>query len=194
MDVKKIMLAILPELEELEDVNFRQFSPPYPNLLKAFLESGEIGLSAFQKLAEETVGKEAVGQVLLSLLQYLLIRYRRFNEYSVVKPAIKVFLTLKGWLKENGFEEDWDRVLGSFIGYLVSMLPLIEERENRETALAYAKLIEDLTKEASEKLNDEYYDELLTRSKNLVMNMQATFEVTNAQEQPERSSSGPPRP
>jgi len=164
MKTKEALLAILPELEELNDVDFSQYAPPYPNLLTAFLESGEKGLPAFQRFAERAVGKEAVGQVLLSLLQYLLIRYRRFNEYTVVKPAVKVFLTLKGWLNENGFGEDWDRVLGSFIGYLVSMVPMIAEHEDKETALAYAKLIEDLAREASEKFNDEYYDELLKRA------------------------------
>ena len=164
MKTKKALLAILPELEELRDVDFRQYAPPYPNLLAAFLESGERGLPAFQKFAERAVGKEAVGQVLLSLLQYLLIRYRRFNEYTVVKPTVKVFLTLKGWLNENGFEEDWDRVLGSFIGYLVSMVPMIGEHEDKGLALAYARLIEDLAREASEKFNDEYYDELFKRA------------------------------
>ncbi|WP_297469637.1 hypothetical protein [Thermococcus sp.] len=163
MEVKEAIMAILPELEELDEVDFRQYSPPYPNLLKAFLESGKKGLPEFERFAESTVGKDAVGQILLSLLQYLLIRYRRFKDYSVVKPAIKVFLTLKGWLLENGFEKEWDRVLGSFIGYLVSMLPLIAEREEGDMALAYAKLIEDLTREASEKFDEEYYHELLER-------------------------------
>lgn len=163
MRTKEAIMAILPELEELEEVDFRQYAPPYPNLLKAFLESGEKGLPAFQRLAEETVGKEAVGHVLLSLLQYLLIRYRRFGEYAVVKPTVKVFLTLKGWLTENGLTEDWHRILGSFVGYLVTMLPIIAEHEDKETALAYAKLVEGLVEEASEKFNNEYYDELLTR-------------------------------
>ena len=164
MKTREALLAILPELEELTEVNFSQYAPPYPNLLTAFLESGEKGLIEFQRFAERAVGKEAVGQVLFSLLQYLLIRYRRFNKYTVVKPAVKVFLTLKGWLNENGFENDWNRVLGSFIGYLVSMVPMIVEHEDKETALAYAKLIEDLAREASEKFNNEYYDELLRRS------------------------------
>jgi len=164
MKIKEAVLSILPELEELKEVDFRQYAPPYPNLLTAFLESGENGLPAFQRFAEKVAGREVVGQVLLSLLQYLLIRYRRFNEYAVVRPAVKVFLTLKGWLKENGFEEDWDRVLSSFIGYFVSMVPMIAEHEDKETALAYAKLIEDLAREASEKFNDEYYDELLERA------------------------------
>jgi len=165
MKTKEAIMAILPELEELEEVDFRQYAPPYPNLLRTFLESGEKGLPAFQRLAEETVGKEAVGQFLLSLLQYLLIRYRRLGEYAVVKPAVKVFLTLKGWLTENGLTEDWHRVLGSFIGYLVTMLPLMAEHENRETALAYARLIESLVEEASEKFDDEYYDELLRQAR-----------------------------
>lgn len=168
MEVKKAIMAILPELEELEDVDFRQFSPPYPNLLKAFLESGKVGLPEFERFAGEIVGKEAVAQVLLSLLQYLLIRYRRFNEYNVVKPAIKVLLTLKGWLLENGFEREWGKVLGSFIGYIVSMLPLIVENEDPGTAIAYGSLIESLAEEASERFNDEYYDELLEKTREIV--------------------------
>ncbi|WP_456422483.1 hypothetical protein [Thermococcus sp.] len=168
MEVKEAIMAILPELEELEDVDFRQFSPPYPNLLKAFLESGKKGLPEFERFAGETVGREAVAQVLLSLLQYLLIRYRRFNEYNVVKPTIKVLLTLKGWLLENGFEREWEKVLGSFAGYIVSMLPLIVENEDPETARAYGSLIESLTEEASERFNDEYYDELLEKTREIV--------------------------
>ena len=179
MEVKKAIMAILPELEELGEVDFRQYSPPYPNLLKAFLESGKKGLPEFERFAEDTVGKDAVGQVLLSILQYLLIRYRRFGEYTVVKPAIKVFLTLKGWLIENGFVEDWNRVLGSFIGYLVSMLPLIAEHEDKETALAYAKLIEDLTKEAVEKFDEEYYHELLERVNELKKSIERSIEKKN---------------
>ena len=190
MEVKEAIMAILPELEELGEVDFRQYSPPYPNLLKAFLESGKKGLPEFERFAESTVGKEAVGGVLLSLLQYLLIRYRRFEDYSVVKPAIKVFLTLKGWLIENGFEKEWDRVLGSFIGYLVSMLPLIAEREEGDMALVYAKLIEDLTREASEKFDEEYYHELLERVNELKKDIEGK---TNAQAKPRRSSSGPPK-
>ena len=168
MEVKETIIAILPELEELEDVDFRQFSPPYPNLLKAFLESGKRGLPEFERFAEETVGREAVALVLLSLLQYLLIRYRRFNEYNVVKPVIKVLLTLKGWLIENGLEREWEKVLGSFIGYIVSMLPRIVENEDPETARAYGSLIESLAKEASERFNDEYYDELLEKTRKVM--------------------------
>ena len=190
MEVKEAIMAILPELEELDEVDFRQYSPPYPNLLRAFLESGKKGLPEFERFAGSTVGKDAVGGVLLSLLQYLLIRYRRFEDYSVVKPAIKVFLTLKGWLIENGFEKEWDRVLGSFIGYLVSMLPLIAEREEGDMALAYAKLIEDLTREASEKFDEEYYHELLERVNELKKDIEGK---TNAQAKPRRSSSGPPK-
>jgi len=168
MEVKETIISILPELEELEDVDFRQFSPPYPNLLKAFLESGKRGLPEFERFAEETVGREAVALVLLSLLQYLLIRYRRFNEYNVVKPAIKVLLTLKGWLIENGLEREWEKVLGSFIGYIVSMLPRIVENEDPETARAYGSLIESLAEEASERFNDEYYDELLEKTRKVM--------------------------
>ncbi|WP_297480885.1 hypothetical protein [Thermococcus sp.] len=163
MEVKEAIMAILPELEELGEVDFEQYSPPYPNLLKAFLESGKKGLPEFERFTESTVGKDAVGRVLLSLLQYLLIRYRRFEDYSVVKPTIKVFLTLKGWLIENGLGKDWNRVLGSFIGYLVSMLPLIAEHEDKDIALAYTKLMENLTREASEKFDEDYYYELLER-------------------------------
>jgi|GEM_PF-1823716 len=190
METKKTIMSILPELEELEGVDFRQYSPPYPDLLRAFSERGAKGLPAFQRFAEERVGKEAVGQILLSVFQYLLIRYRRFGEYSVVKPAVKIFLTLKGWLNENGFEEDWNRVLGSFVGYLVSMLPLIAEHEEKETALAYAKLIEDLAREACEKFDDEYYDELLERAREFRRKVEKR---TNAQGQPEHSSWGLPR-
>jgi len=160
MDTKAAVMAILPELEELEDVDFGQYAPPYPRLLEEFIRSGERGLPAFQRFAEKNVGKEAVGRVLLSVLQYFIIRYRRFGDYNVVKPAIKVFLTLKGWLNENGFEKDWERVLGSFVGYLVDMLPSIIEREDKNTALAYLTLIEGFAREAAEKFDNEYYDEL----------------------------------
>ncbi|WP_297487923.1 hypothetical protein [Thermococcus sp.] len=158
---KKLIKAVLPEILELEEVDFGQFSPPYPKLLRAFWESGGRGLREFQKFSEESVGKKAVGQLLISLLQYLLILHRRFNEYSVVKPAVKVFITLKGWLNENGFERDWERLLSSFIGYLVTMVPAIAEKEDCESANAYLTVIRDLTEEASKRFDSDYYDELL---------------------------------
>ncbi|ASJ07365.1 hypothetical protein [Thermococcus pacificus] len=160
MRVKEAIMAILPELEELGEVEFGQYSPPYPNLLFAFLGSGKRGLPEFERFAEKTVGKDAVGQILLSLLQYLLIRYRRYGEYSVVKPTIKVFLTLNGWLNEKGFESEWKLLLHNFIGYLVDMAAKIEEREDCETALSYLTVVYRLTKEASEDFTEEYFRKL----------------------------------
>ncbi|WP_297501435.1 hypothetical protein [Thermococcus sp.] len=162
--MERLVMAVLPEITELEEVDLRQFSPPYPNLLKAFVESGGKGLRDFQSFAERTVGKEVVGQFLISLFQYLIIRYRRFNEYSVVKPAVKVFITLKGWLNENGFKRDWEKLLSSFIGYLVMMVPSITKNEDCETVNAYLTVIRNLTEEASRRFDSEYYDELLQRA------------------------------
>ncbi|WP_297507069.1 hypothetical protein [Thermococcus sp.] len=162
--MERAVMAILPEIIELEEVDLRQFSPPYPNLLKAFLESGGKGLRDFQSFAERTLGKEVVGQFLISLFQYLIIRYRRFNEYQVVKPAVKVFITLKGWLNENGFERDWEKLLSSFIGYLVMMMPAIAENEACESANAYLTVIRDLAEEASRRFESDYYDELLQKA------------------------------
>jgi hypothetical protein len=155
------VMKILPQIEEMRDVDFSQFNPPYPGVIDAFEKSGREGLVEFQKFVEESgLGKEVVRSFLVSLLQYLLIRYRRFNEYAVVKPAVKVFITLRGWLNENGFERDWEKLLASFVGYLVSMMPMIVENEDCETAGAYTVVIAKLAREAMEKFNDEYYDEL----------------------------------
>ncbi|MBP1910787.1 hypothetical protein [Thermococcus stetteri] len=164
------LMKILPQIEEIEGVDFSQFNPPYPGVIDAFKKSGRKGLVEFQRFVEEIgLGKEVVRSFLVSLFQYLLIRYRRFNEYTVVKPAVKVFITLKGWLNENGFERDWEKLLSSFVGYLVSMLPMIVENEDCETAGAYAVLIAKLAKEAMEKFNDEYYDELF-KATNEILN------------------------
>ena len=155
------VMRILPQIEEMKGIDFSQFNPPYPEVIKAFQKSDRVGLVEFQKFVEENgLGKEVVRSFLVSLFQYLLIRYRSFNEYDAVKPAVKVFITLKGWLNENGFGWDWKKLLASFVGYLVSMLSLIVENEDCETAGAYAVLIAKLAKEAMENFNDEYYDEL----------------------------------
>ncbi|ASJ11104.1 hypothetical protein A3L12_07230 [Thermococcus sp. P6] len=156
MKVKEAILAVLPEMAELEEVDFSKYSV-YQGLLSEFAGSGRRGLVEFQRFAEEKGDKAVVGRFLLSLLQYLLIRYRRYGEYSTVKPAIKVLVTLKGWLNENGYERDWLKVLHSFVGYTVDMMEAISEKEECDVALAYLELIHNLTLEARRGFTESYY-------------------------------------
>ncbi len=113
-------MRIFPEIPEFEEVDFSQYSTPYGALLMAFLDSGKTSLREFEEFVEENGGTKAdVGRFLISIFQYPLIRYRRYGDESVEVPAFKIFLTLKGWLNENNFENDYRRLLHSFVGYLV---------------------------------------------------------------------------
>ncbi|ASJ00315.1 hypothetical protein A3K92_01885 [Thermococcus gorgonarius] len=162
MDTKTAIMKVLPELEELKEVDFSKYSSQHLALVKAFGESGKSGLAEFEEfIREKGLDESTAGNFLISLFQYLLIRYRRYGEYSVVKPAIKVFLTLKGWLNEKGFENEWRLLLHNFVGYLVDMATKIEEREDCETALSYLTVVYRLTKEASENFTEEYFRRLL---------------------------------
>lgn len=78
----------------------------------------------------------------------------------VVKLVVKVFIILKGWFNENGFERDWEKFLVLFVGYLVSMMLMIVENEDCEIIGVYVVVIVKLVREVMEKFNDEYYDEL----------------------------------
>lgn len=161
MDVKTAVMSVLPEMEELSDVDFSQYSSQYLSVVKAFAENGKRGLREFEDFVKGS-GFEVsvVGNFLISLFQYLLIRYRRYGEYSVVKPAVKTFITLKGWLNENGFEREWKLLLHNFVGYLVDMAAKIGEREDCETALSYLTVTYRLAKEASESFAGEYFERL----------------------------------
>lgn len=109
---------------------------------------------------EKSGGVVPVARIMVSLFQYLLIRYRRFNEYSVVIPALKVFITLKGWLVERDFENDWKRIFHNFVGYFVDMMPRIAENEECQMANAYLTTIYRLTQEAREAFTEKYFVEL----------------------------------
>ena len=161
MDAKNAVLRVLPELQELEEVDFSSYSSQYLPPVKAFAESGGSGLGEFEDFVRRNgLEVSVVGNFLVSLFQYLLIRYRRYGEYSAVKPAVKTFLTLKGWLNENGFEQEWKLLLHNFVGYIVDMMAEIGEREDCETALSYLTVTYRLAKEASENFAEEYFKKL----------------------------------
>ncbi|WP_258084113.1 hypothetical protein [Thermococcus thermotolerans] len=171
MDIKKAVMAVLPEIPELEEVDFSKYSTPYWSVLAEFERSGRRGLVEFQRFVEENGEGALVGRLLISILQYLLIRYRRYGEYSTVKPAVKIFITLKGWLNENGYEGDWLKILHSFIGYLVDMMPVIAEHEECDVANAYLTLIHSMTIEAKDTFTEEYYTELEEKASSNLRNL-----------------------
>ena len=142
MNVKGAIMRIFPEIPEFDEVDFSQYSTPYAAVLEAFLESGKTGLREFEEFVEENGGTKAdVGKFLISIFQYLLIRYRRYGDEKVEVPAFKVFLTLKGWLNENGFENDYRRLMHSFVGYLVDIAEKIAEKSDCELGPAYMKTL-----------------------------------------------------
>jgi DNA-binding transcriptional ArsR family regulator len=161
MDARNAVIRILPELQELEEVDFSKYSSQYLPLIRAFSETGRTGLNEFETFVRENgLEPSTVGNFLISLFQYLLIRYRRYGEYPVVKPAIKVFITLKGWLNENGFEKEWKLLLHNFAGYIVDMAEKTVEREDCEEALAYLTFAYRIAEEAAENFREEYFGEL----------------------------------
>jgi len=161
MHIKRAIMRIFPEIPEFDEVDFSQYSTPYAAVLEAFLESGKTGLREFEEFIEENGGtKVEVGRFLISIFQYLLIRYRRYGDENVEVPAFKVFLTLKGWLNENGFENDYRRLLHSFVGYLVDIAEKIAEKSDCELGPAYMKTAYLLTIEAEETFGEEYFSEL----------------------------------
>ncbi|NJF24456.1 hypothetical protein [Thermococcus sp. Bubb.Bath] len=161
MDAKNAVLRVLPELQELEEVDFSKYSSQYIPLINAFAETGRTGLNEFEAFVRKNgLEPSTVGNFLISLFQYLLIRYRRYGEYSVVKPAIKVFITLKGWLNENGFEKEWKLLLHNFAGYIVDMAGKTVEREDCEEALSYLTFAYRIAEEAAGNFKEEYFGEL----------------------------------
>ena len=161
MDIREAIMSVFPEIPELENVDFSQYSTPYETVLVAFGESGRSGLREFEELVETSGGTKAdTGRFLISVFQYLLIRYRRFNDESVEVPAFKLFLTLKGWLNENGFENDYRRILHSFVGYIVDIAEKIAEKSDCEMGVAYMKTVYFLTVEAEKTFEEEYFKEL----------------------------------
>ncbi|NJE01446.1 hypothetical protein [Thermococcus sp. JdF3] len=165
MSTKGAIMRIFPEIPEFGEVDFSQYSTPYAAMLMAFLESGKAGLREFEEFIEENGGTKAdVGKFLISVFQYLLIRYRRYGDENVEVPAFKVFLTLKGWLNEHGFENDYRRLLHSFVGYLVDIAGKIAERSDCEIGPAYMKTAYLLTIEAGETFGGEYFSELRTKA------------------------------
>ncbi|NJE41870.1 hypothetical protein [Thermococcus sp. GR6] len=161
MNIKEAVAKIFPEIPELDDVDFSQYATPYAALLTEFEKSDGKGLLEFQRFIKENGGEKAVvGRFIISLLQYLLIRYRRYGEREVIIPSVKIFITLKGWLIENGYERDWLNLFHNFLGYLVDMMPHIAESEDCDMANAYLTLIHSLTLEAKETFPEEYFQEL----------------------------------
>jgi DNA-binding transcriptional ArsR family regulator len=172
MDVKNAVLRVLPELRELEEVDFSKYSSRYLPLIIAFAETGRAGLTEFEAFVRENgLEQSTVGNFLISLFQYLLIRYRRYGEYSVVKPAIKVFITLKGWLNENGFEGQWKLLLHNFAGYIVDMAEKTAEREDCEDAPAYLTFAYRIAEEAAENFTEGYFEELRKRAGELLKSL-----------------------
>ncbi|NJE10589.1 hypothetical protein [Thermococcus sp. MAR1] len=172
MNIKGAIMRVFPEIPEFDEVDFSQYSTPYAAVLMAFFESGKSGLREFEEFVERNGGTKAdVGRFLISIFQYLLIRYRRYGDEKVEVPAFKVFLTLKGWLSENGFENDYRRLLHSFVGYLVDIAEKIAERFDCELGLAYMKTAYLLTIEAEETFEDEYFSELKKKAREMLANV-----------------------
>lgn len=179
MGIKDAIMSIFPEIPELDDVDFSQYSTPYVGLLTEFERTEEKGLVEFQKFVEEKGGsKEVVGKFLISLLQYLLIRYRRYKEKAMVVPAIKVLVTLKGWLIENGYERDWLNILHNFLGYLVDMMPYLTESQEREMADAYLTLIYNLALEAEDTFGEPYFNDLKIVAKENLENLREKYGIS----------------
>ncbi|AFL95977.1 hypothetical protein CL1_1781 [Thermococcus cleftensis] len=169
MNTKRAIMRIFPEIPEFKEVDFSQYSTPYGALLIAFLDSGKTGLREFEEFVEENGGTKAdVGRFLISIFQYLLIRYRRYGDESVEVPAFKIFLTLKGWLNEHGFENDYRRLLHSFVGYLVGIAGRIAERFDCEIGPAYMKTAYLLTIESEETFGGEYFSELKEKAREML--------------------------
>ncbi|ASJ02387.1 hypothetical protein A3L09_03525 [Thermococcus profundus] len=189
MDARNAVMRILPELRELEEVDFSKYSSRYLPLISAFAETGRTGLTEFEAFVRENgLESSTVGNFLISLFQYLLIRYRRYNEYSVVKPAIKVFITLKGWLNENGFEKEWKLLLHNFAGYIVDMAGKTAEREDCETALAYFTTAYRLAEEAAENFKEKYFGELREKAGEMLKSLHERCGIEG--EPPEKREKG----
>ncbi len=169
MEVRKAIMAVLPELPELEEVDFSQYSSRYLPLAVSFAETGRKGLKEFEEFIKSNgLNISLVGNFLLSVFQYLVIRYRRYGDESVIKPAIKVFLTLKDWLNENGFENQWKLLLHNFVGYLVDMGGMIAKKEECEMARAYLGLIHRLAVEAARTFSEAYFKGLSEKSASIL--------------------------
>ncbi len=161
MDIGEAIMRVFPEIPELENVDFSTYSTSYAAVLTVFEENGKSGLREFEEFIIANGGtKKDVGKFLISVFQYLLIRYRRFNDESVEFPAFKLFLTLKGWLNENGFRNDYRRILHSFVGYIVNIAEKIAEKNDCEMSVVYMKTAYSLTLEAEETFKEEYFREL----------------------------------
>jgi len=169
VETKKAIVSVFPEIPEFGEVEFSQYSTPYAAVLVAFLESGKTGLREFEEFIKANGGTRVdIRRVLISIFQYLLIRYRRYGDEKVEVPAFKVFLTLKGWLNENGFENDYRRLLHSFVGYLVDIAEKIAEKSDCELGPAYMKTAYLLTIEAEETFKEEYFSELEKKAREML--------------------------
>ncbi|WP_048147996.1 hypothetical protein [Palaeococcus ferrophilus] len=161
MKVGEALLRIFPEVPELENVDFSKYASQYVPLILAFADSGKTGLREFEGFVEAQTGsKDVVGNVLISVFQYIIIAYRRYGSYEVVVPALKLFMNLKGWLNKNGHEKEWQLLLHNFLGYLVTMMPPIAENEECGMANAYLTFIHALTLEARESFAEAYFEKL----------------------------------
>ncbi|NJE04798.1 hypothetical protein E3E36_01250 [Thermococcus sp. M36] len=161
MDVKNAIVSMFPEIPELGEIDFSQYSTSYGPILTKFAESGKSGLRAFEEFVIANGGTKAdVGKFLISVFQYLLIHYRRFRDESTEVPIFKLFLTLKGWLNENGFQNDYRRILHSFAGYIVDVAEKIANRSDCDTGVAYMRTAYMLALEAEEAFEEEYFSEL----------------------------------
>ncbi|WP_297520995.1 hypothetical protein [Thermococcus sp.] len=172
MGVKEGVMKVFPEIPELESVDFSRYSTPYAAVLRAFGESGKSGLREFEEFVVSKGGaKKDVGKFLISLFQYLLILYRRFNDESIEVPAFKLFLTLKGWLNENGFVNDYRKILHSFVGHIVDIAEKIAEKSDCDIGAAYMKTAYLLTLEAEETFGEEYFRELKGKTGELLKSL-----------------------
>ncbi len=164
-ELKEILLSVLPGLPELGSVDFSAYQTPYIELLKTFKESGRRGLTEFTEFLKENGREEVIaGRFLISTLQYLLIRYRRFEDESVEIPAFKLFMIIKDWLNEHGFERDYKKLLHSFVGYMVEIAERISIREECDVSEAYLKMARALALEAEETFREEYFRRLRERA------------------------------
>jgi len=172
MNIGEAIMRVFPEIPELENVDFSRYSTPYAAMLATFEESGKSGLREFEEFIIANGGtKKDVGKFLISVFQYLLIRYRRFNDENVEFPAFKLFLTLKGWLNENGFRNDYRRILHSFVGYIVNIAEKIVERNDCEMSVVYMKTAYSLTFEAEETFGEEYFRELREKTREMLKSL-----------------------
>lgn len=166
--MKELITNVLPGVDGLEKVDFTHYQTPYVNLLNAFKESGKSGLTEFTRFVQD---HGVVGRFLISVLQYLLIRYRRFEDENVEIPAFEVFKITKEWLNEHGFERDYKKLLHSFTGYIVEIAEKISLREGCSGGESYLKAAYNLAVEAEETFEEAYFVMLRKRVEESLKNL-----------------------